>query len=756
MILLKKIFKKYGDKEIIKDIDLTINSGEVTFIVGTSGAGKTTLLNIIGGLDKPTSGTVIFDGQNIQDNLISYRAKNIGFVFQDYNLISGLSVTQNVEIATTLSGTKKDVEDIHREIVALGIQDPEQKVETLSGGEKQRAAVIRSICKDADIIIADEPTGNLDSSNADLVLEMMHSLKKDKCIIIVSHDIEKAKKYADRIITLSDGNILSDESLHNDKPIEHSEQENSKEKLSGHRPSFLSVLMNLGKNSVMLRKGKILSIVLVIALAITSLAMVINLNQSGNDLLRNVNVNYLENDLVNLYYSSTPNTGMREMPFTNEEIQWVLSNYDINEHVPLYLNATNEWLFSAAERTANVCLKQININDFFNERVMSNEIEGRFLANENEIIIAADVAQQLFDENCIGKEVSLHDGRGNSIRMTIVGINNTRNPLDEIYSFVSTDKIKEWLSSRITTTIFEFQVLSTYYTEIQRVITGGGLKGSMKAVDNMEELLYGKMPDSSDKILISSVLLSEMLSSFEIDNNYTQDQIFTGEISHDDINKVFAKKFALNYNGLFEVYVSGIYVSNDCEMRFTNELIQEMLKVDPIAIDIYVSNPDKVPTIKDSVNANAAFEANTQLETLKNNVSMQTRFFSIALILLGIVLLLISVAMLSSFSKIAVLERKKEVAIIKSLGANNFSVLSILLFDSALIALLSFLLALLLFTVLQFALPYIFPNVNVLNFSFPFLLILLISLIFAFLTLIQTVLSLRKLVIKTPAELFAQ
>ena len=756
MILLKKIFKKYGDKEILRDIDLTINSGEVTFIVGTSGAGKTTLLNIIGGLDKPTSGTVIFDGQNIQDDLISYRAKNIGFVFQDYNLISGLSVTQNVEIATSFSGTKKDAEGIRSEIVALGISDPEQNVETLSGGEKQRVAVIRSICKDADIIIADEPTGNLDSSNADLVLELLHSLKTDKHIIIVSHDMEKANKYADRIITLSDGNIISDETLQPNKPIVHSKPDILKIELSGNKPSFFSVFMTLGKNSVMLRKGKILSIVLVIALAITSLATVINLNQSGNDLLRNVNVNYLENDLVNLYYRSTPNTGFMEMPFTNKEIQWIQSNYDINEHVPLYLNITNEWLFNAAERTANVCLKQININDFFKERVMSNEIDGRFLTDENEIIIAADVAQQLFDENCIGKEVSLHDGRGNSIRMTIVGINNTRNPLDEIYSFVSTDKIKEWLSSRITTTIFEYQELSTYYTEIQRVITGGGLKGSMKAVDNTEELLYGKMPDSSDKIVISSGLLSNMLSSFEIDNNYTQDQVITGEISHDDINKVFAKKLALNYNGLFEVYVSGIYVSNDSEMRFTNELIQEMLKVDPIAIDIYVSNPDKVPTIKDSVNANAAFEAITQLETLKNNVSMQTRFFSIALILLGIVLLMISVAMLSSFSKIAVLERKEEVAIIKSLGANDYSVLSILLFDSAVIALLSFLLALLLFTVLQFALPYILPNVNVLNFRFPFLLLLLISLVFTFLTLIQTVLSLRKLVKKTPAELFAQ
>lgn len=755
MILLNSICKKYGEKEILKNINLTINSGDITFIVGTSGAGKTTLLNLIGGLDRPTSGDVIFDGQNIQNDLSFYRAKNIGFVFQDFNLISGLSVTQNVEIATSFSGTKKDVESIRDMIVALGISDPDQKVETLSGGEKQRAAVIRSICKDADIIIADEPTGNLDSSNADLMLELLQSLKTDKHIIIVSHDMEKAYKYADRIITLSDGNIISDETSQNtQKTIVHSKRDISN-KISRYKSSFFSIFMTLGKNSVMLRKGKILSIALVIALAIASLATVINLNQSGNDLSHNVNVNYLENDLVNLYYNNTPNTGFMEMPFTDNEIQWIQNNYDIKENVLLYLNESNDWLFSAATKTANVCLKQINIDDFFKDRVMSSEIEGRFLTKKNEIIIAEDVAQQLFDENCIGKEVILNDGRGNSTRMTIVGINHTKNPFDKIYSFVSTDIIKDFLSSKITTTIFERQELSIYYTEIQSMKTGG-LYGSMKAVDNTEKLLYGKMPNSSDKIMISTGLLSNVLSYFGIEKNYTQEQVITGELSLDEINKVFAEKLALNFNGLFALYISGIYVSNDIEMRFTNELIQEMQKVDPIAVNINVSNPDKVTAIKDSINANAAFEASTQLETLKENVSMQTRFFSIALVLLGIVLLLISVALLSSFSKIAVLERKKEVAIIKSLGANNRSVLSILLFDSAVITLLSYFLAMLIFAVFKFAIPYILADVNMLNFSFPFLLITLISLIFAFLVFIQTSLSLRKLVKKMPAELFAQ
>lgn len=126
MIILNNIYKKHGEKEILKNISLTINSSEMTFIVGTSGVGKTTLLNIIGGLDKPTSGDVIFNGQNIQEDLSDYRAKNIGFVFQDSNLISGLSTIQNVEIATSFSGAKKDTESIRNEIVALGISDPDQ------------------------------------------------------------------------------------------------------------------------------------------------------------------------------------------------------------------------------------------------------------------------------------------------------------------------------------------------------------------------------------------------------------------------------------------------------------------------------------------------------------------------------------------------------------------------------------------------------------------------------------------------------
>lgn len=754
MIRLNNICKSFNGKRILDNINISFKTGEITFIVGTSGAGKTTLLNIIGGLDRPTSGNVVFDGRNIGEDLNEYRAKNIGFVFQDFNLIPGLSVVQNIEIATEISGIKKNMDEIISEVNALGIADPYQRVETLSGGEKQRVAIIRSICKDADILIADEPTGSLDSNNADLVLDMLQSIKDDKHIIIVSHDMEKAKKYADRIVTIRDGNIVSDEIIANEcQSILN--RNNKADSPVCDKSSMLHTIFILGRNSVRKRLSKIISIALVIALSIASLATVININELGSALTHNVNVNYLENDLMNLYYDVTPNTSRMEYPFTEDDIQNVKNEYDIKETVLIYLADNHDWFFTSESQMSDACLKQINIDDFFEERVLSNDIEGEFIAGNNEIIVAEDVAEELFGGDCIGKNVTLNNGEGYSIDYTIVGINHTKNPSDEFYSFVSAESLKILLADIMDENLYNRQILSPFYTEIHSMTTGG-IYGSMNPLDNKEDLLYGNYPSSNEEVIISSALLLNVFGEFDIDKNYSADEITSGEITSADIDKIFSKKFALNFNGIFTVYISGIYLSDDIEIRFTDELITEMQIVDPIGIDVYAANPEQVTEMRDSINEKYAFNADIQLDTLKNNISNQTKFFSTALILLGIVLLCISGALLSSFSKIAVLERKKEVAVIKSLGADNRSVLFILLFDSAVISVISFFISLIVFAAFKFVLPYILSNIEIISLGFPIGLILLISVIFSLLIFLQTSLSLRKLVKQMPAELFAQ
>jgi len=741
LIELRNVYKSYGSNEILKNINLSLESGEITFIVGTSGTGKSTLLNLIGGLDKVTSGTILLNNEDIKENLNEYRAKKVGFIFQDFNLVTGLTVKKNIELAMDFSGESYSETDIITKINSLGIKNIHQKAETLSGGEKQRVAIIRSICKNSNVIIADEPTGNLDSDNADLVLDLLTKMKKDKHIIIVSHDMEKAQKYGDRIITLKDGEIISDNIQTKEDVSIPEEFKDDTLKSPENKHNLRKSVFMLGENSIRVRKGKILSIAFVLAIAISSLAMVINFNRSGNELSHNVNVNYLENDLINLYFNATPNAGDKETPFSDEDINAIKNKYEPREVVSIYRVESSSWLFSVESETTAACIKQINMDDFFKERVMSNEIDGDFMTNSNEIILAEDVAKALFDGDCIGKTISLNDGMGQSVELVIVGVNHTVNPFDKIYSFVSNLKIKELLDMQMQSTLYERMEVNKFYNEKQ-VVSSGGFYGGMREYSEDVKILNGERPDTITEIMISSEL-----AKYAYDSLSTSDSVPT---------ELFSKELVINFNGVFNVKICGIYEFDKIEMIFTNQLITELQKVDPIGVDIYLAKPDDVTSIKESINTNEKYAASTQLENLKDNVTMQTRFFSLALILIGIIFLLISISLLSSFSKIAVLERKKEVAIIKSLGASNRNVLFVLLFDSGIISLLAFVLSLFFYGILNTVLPYIMPKSSVLDYGYPVFLLIGINLIFALLVIVYTRLNMRNLVKKMPAELFVQ
>lgn len=219
-VQLKSVNKIYGeDKEVrfhaLKDINLTIYPGEFVAIVGASGSGKSTLMNILGLLDKPTSGSYLLNGENVariaEDKLAGIRNKKIGFVFQNFNLLSRTSALDNISLPLVYSGVNK-VERQQRAKRALGQVGLGEKLNShpnqLSGGQQQRVAIARSLITNPEIILADEPTGNLDSKTSLEITKLFKELNKNgHTIILITHEEDIAKN-AKRIIKISDGRIV--------------------------------------------------------------------------------------------------------------------------------------------------------------------------------------------------------------------------------------------------------------------------------------------------------------------------------------------------------------------------------------------------------------------------------------------------------------------------------------------------------------------------------------------------------------------
>jgi len=215
MIVGKQIHKSYGSLEILKGVDLHINAGEVVSIVGSSGAGKTTLLTILGTLDRPDSGQVLINGQNVVElndkKLAAFRNENIGFVFQFHHLLPEFTALENVCIPAFIAKkSKKESEARALELLELfNLKDrATHKPSELSGGEQQRVAVARALINDPKVIFADEPSGNLDSKNASELHQLFFKLRDElkQTFVIVTHNNELAKM-ADRTLVMKDGRI---------------------------------------------------------------------------------------------------------------------------------------------------------------------------------------------------------------------------------------------------------------------------------------------------------------------------------------------------------------------------------------------------------------------------------------------------------------------------------------------------------------------------------------------------------------------
>lgn len=222
-IILKceNLVKKYGEKEAavyaLNNVSFNVKKGEFVAIIGASGSGKSTLLHIIGGVDIPTSGSIIIDGTDItkldNDKMTIFRRKNIGIIYQFYNLLPILNVKENITLPCELDGKKPNSEDVEELIKTLGLEERKNHLPNqLSGGQQQRVAIGRALINNPSIILADEPTGNLDSKSSEEIIKLLKlsNEKYNQTILLVTHD-EKIAREAGRIIEIKDGKIVRDE-----------------------------------------------------------------------------------------------------------------------------------------------------------------------------------------------------------------------------------------------------------------------------------------------------------------------------------------------------------------------------------------------------------------------------------------------------------------------------------------------------------------------------------------------------------------
>lgn len=348
MLSLKNIVKEYvsGDATVqaLKGISIDFRESEFVSILGQSGCGKTTTLNIIGGLDHYTEGDLIINGKSTKmfkdKDWDTYRNHSVGFVFQSYNLIPHQSVLSNVELALTLSGVSKS-ERKQRAKAALervGLGDQlHKKPNQMSGGQMQRVAIARALVNDPDIILADEPTGALDTETSIQIMELLKEISQDKLIIMVTHNPELATQYSSRIIRLLDGKVVDDSNPYEAKENDKKKDDSNKKKAS---MSFMTAL-SLSLNNLMTKKGRTILTAFAGSIGIIGIALILALSngvqnyitKTEEEALTNYPISIQENT-VDMSSMMTVMMGMNmedEDALENQESKNVYSNNIVSD-----------------------------------------------------------------------------------------------------------------------------------------------------------------------------------------------------------------------------------------------------------------------------------------------------------------------------------------------------------------------------------------------------------------------------------------
>jgi hypothetical protein len=768
MLKLKNITKTYisGNEKVeaLKGINIEFRESEFVSILGQSGCGKTTLLNIIGGLDRYTTGDLIINEKSTKDfkdrDWDSYRNYSVGFVFQSYNLITHQTVLSNVELALTISGVSKK-EKRQRAIKALeevGLKDQiNKKPNQLSGGQMQRVAIARALVNNPDIILADEPTGALDTKTSMQVMEILKEISKNKLIIMVTHNPELAEKYSSRVIKILDGKIIDDSN-----PIQNDEkQENKKEKdqkLKRTSMKFFTAI-HLSLNNLMTKKARTILTSFAGSIGIIGIALILSLSSGVQDYINRVQEEALTSYPLTIEEESVDITSaiseIRKDTMSDKEQQGAIEDkiysnniigdmlsimgskiqsnnlelfkkyleseesnikdyttaigYEYDLNLQLYKSDTSSGILQVNPNTvldsigipsegmgANIILSDVWSEMFENEEInkkMYKIVSGRMPENYNEVVLLVDENNQISD-----------------YVLYALGLKD-QNELEELYKKVNEgEKIEtEEISYNYDELIgLSYKVLlnTDYFEKVNHIWVD-------KSED--EEYLKRKLEDAEEIKVVGIVKPGEEWSGTR---NETGGILYTDELEKHIINKINAadivKEQKENPN---RNVITGLEFSNEEfnieklsteQKRYLQSLPTEELAdvvskykeqaeatyestllklgaVDlekPSAINIYAKDFEAKEEIKnliedynqkqrDNGNDGNVINYSDLVGMLMSSVTQIIDMISYVLIAFVSISLVVSSIMIGIITYISVLERTKEIGILRSIGASK-------------------------------------------------------------------------------------
>lgn len=771
MLQLQHISKVYhtGDQEFhaLKDISIRFRENEFVSILGQSGSGKTTLLNIIGGLDQYTSGDLLIQGKSTKQfkdrDWDSYRNHTIGFVFQSYNLIGHQTALSNVEIAMTLSGVSK-AERKKRAIEVLervGLKDHlYKKPSQMSGGQMQRIAIARALVNNPKVVLADEPTGALDSETSVQIMDLLKDIAKERLVIMVTHNPKLAQKYSTRIVQVLDGNILSDSN-----PCEPTEETKQVDiQFTKTKMSFITALV-LSFNNLLTKKGRTLLTAFAGSIGIIGIALILALSNGVSDYVKKVQEDTLvslpltisEQNQSNLLATSPD---LSEKPYKDNHelgINTVLTNllkkqigkndlasfktyleehaskvesltkdirYRYNLQPFIYASDTSNGPKSILPstladevETANQTMKGYLQNLNYWSELSSDSsmleskydvLEGRFPQDKSEIVLIVDENNQISD-------LLLY-----SLRIKDPSELNDTKKLDELSSqtYQYSDFVGKTFKAVVNTNRFvkennlwvnKIDNASYMKTQIEN-----GIELKIVGVLRQKDGTSSGVNAPSGGIAYTSTLIdytSEYIQNSDIVKEQESNQnlnVFTGkEFAKDpkpfsSENLTEEEKIQLakmtpeeqaQYVQQYNDNSASTYEENLAKMGVIN-------KSKPAAIELYTSSFQQKQDLKEFINAynTAKKEAGEDDKVLAYSDDIQTIMSSITTlvgvvttVLVGFVAisLIVSSIMISIITYISVLERTKEIGILRAMGASKKDIRRIFTAETAIEGLIS-------------------------------------------------------------------